>query len=117
MLWKGSIHQNQNASISIYCSLRPNNAIILRAQLLHMRGFCAMFASSDNGERKMKTLDQWFDLARASIRNVSDDNARRIAWLCFDAEQSGGKAATWHASSIIHGHKCNCVDCANVVGA
>jgi hypothetical protein len=47
MLWKGSIHQNQNASISIYCSLRPNNAIILRAQLLHMRGFCAMFASSE----------------------------------------------------------------------
>ena len=64
----------------------------------------------------MRTLEQWHDLARAVIRNVTVDNVTadsigRIAWLCFEGEQSGGKVSVWHCSSIVHGHRCNCADC------
>ena len=59
----------------------------------------------------MRTYSEWLGVARGSIR-TSEDKHREIAAICWHDEQSGGFAATWHASSIVHGHPFNCVQCA-----
>jgi hypothetical protein len=60
----------------------------------------------------MRTLDQWELLARATIRNITVENAKAVALLCWEAEQNGGKASTWHMSSIVHANgTCACADC------
>jgi hypothetical protein len=65
-----------------------------------------------------RTFTQWRHLADCVILNrTTDDQAARaelldrIARTCLDIEAQGGVASVWHASSIVSGHRCNCVPC------
>jgi hypothetical protein len=59
-----------------------------------------------------RTFEGWIYLAKCSIRGISEENAKAVARLCYETDQSGGKAAVWHASSLVHGNAvCPCYDC------
>jgi hypothetical protein len=61
--------------------------------------------------KNVRTLDQWIALIRRGIVGLSDDQVRRIASRCLDAEASGRMSSVWHEAAAEFGKPCRCAQC------
>ncbi len=56
-------------------------------------------------------LAVWEHRVRCSTRGYSEDQIRKIAQLCYEAEGDDPPPSVWHMAAIVDGHKCNCARC------
>ena len=61
--------------------------------------------------KNVRTLDQWIDLTRVGTIGLSDEQVRRIASRCRDAEASGRMSSVWHEAAAEFGKPCRCAKC------
>jgi hypothetical protein len=61
--------------------------------------------------KHVRTLDQWIDLTRGGTVGLSDEQVRRIASRCLDAEANGCMSSIWHEAAAELGTPCRCARC------
>jgi hypothetical protein len=58
-----------------------------------------------------RTVQQWYDLARCTTRNHTEEDLIAIAFTCVDAEERGEYTSVWHSASLVTKTKCICMQC------